>query len=172
MKGTGQTAKGSAVADGARGAADLRTGSYSTGGADVGGVSGDGADGESKTHGRLHGRGRGEVSVITEARPSYDDEFRARRKRYVIMMLMRLPCLILAAALYHTPWLAVLIILVSIPLPWMAVLIANDGPARKQRRVPRGVVNSQRALTAGGAATVVDESASSWSDRHHSAGAE
>ncbi len=86
------------------------------------------------------------VSVITEARPSYQDEFRARRRRYVIMMGLRLPCLIAAAALYHTPWLAVLIILISIPLPWMAVLIANDGPARKPIRARRGVLNNQRAL--------------------------
>ncbi|OJV25786.1 MAG: hypothetical protein BGO26_08760 [Actinobacteria bacterium 69-20] len=86
------------------------------------------------------------VSVITEARPSYQDEFRSRRRRYVIMMGLRVPCLIAAAALYHTPWLAVLIILISIPLPWMAVLIANDGPARKPIRAPRGALNNQRAL--------------------------
>lgn len=86
------------------------------------------------------------VTVVTEARPSYADEFRARRKRYVIMMAIRVPCLVLAAILYQTPWLAVLIILVSIPLPWMAVLIANDGPARKRVKTPRGVVNDQRAL--------------------------
>jgi hypothetical protein len=101
------------------------------------------------------GRSHDDVNVITEARPSYDDEFRARRKRYVIMMAMRLPCLVLAAVFYHTPWLALLIILVSIPLPWMAVLIANDGPARKKKRAPRGVVNHQRALT-GPAPDVVD----------------
>ncbi|MEO7126945.1 MAG: DUF3099 domain-containing protein [Nakamurella sp.] len=97
-----------------------------------------------------------EVNVITEARRSYDEEFRARKKRYVIMMAMRLPCLIAAAVLYQTPWLAVLIILISIPLPWMAVLIANDGPARKTRRVPRGrIVNDQHAIT-GATTEVVD----------------
>jgi hypothetical protein len=117
-----------------------------------------------RRHGRFHGRGHDEVSIITEARPSYDEEFRARRKRYVIMMAMRLPCLVLAVALYHTPWLAVLIILISIPLPWMAVLIANDGPARKQRRVPRGVANDQRALPTG-PVDVVDVDAASRGDR-------
>jgi hypothetical protein len=95
------------------------------------------------------------VNVITEARPSYDDEFRARRKRYVVMMAMRVPCLVLAAVFYHTPWLALLIILISIPLPSMSVLIANDGPARKKKRAPRGVINDQRAIT-GPAPDVVD----------------
>lgn len=89
----------------------------------------------------------GKANVITAARPSYDEEFRTRRRRYVIMMLMRLPCLIAAAILYQIPWLAVLIILVSIPLPWCAVLIANDGPARKRVKVRRGSgFNDQRAL--------------------------
>jgi hypothetical protein len=117
-------------------------------------------------HWPLGGRGKGhdDVNVITEARPSYDDEFRARRKRYVIMMAMRLPCLVLAVLLYRTPWLAVLIILVSIPLPWMAVLIANDGPARTKKRAPRGVVNDQRALT-GTAPDVVDGDAETGGDR-------
>lgn len=97
------------------------------------------------------------VTVITEAKPSYDDAFRARRRRYVVMMLMRLPCLVLAVILYRTPWLAVLIILVSIPLPWMAVLIANDGPARTRKSAAKGrVVNNQRAIAAT-PAQIVDE---------------
>lgn len=96
------------------------------------------------THGKVGAHDT--VNVITEARPSYQDEFRHRRRRYVFMMAMRLPCLVAAAALYHTPWLAILLILVSIPLPWMAVLIANDGPARKRVGARRGVVNDQRAL--------------------------
>lgn len=91
-------------------------------------------------------RTRDGVTVITEAEPSYDEAFAARRKRYVIMMLMRLPALVLAVIFYRTPWLALLIILASIPLPWMAVLIANDGPARKANRGRTGVVNDQRAL--------------------------
>ena len=70
--------------------------------------------------------------MITEAEPSYDEQLRSRRKRYMIMMSMRVPCLILATLLYQTPWLAILVIAISIPLPWMAVLIANDRPARKR----------------------------------------
>lgn len=105
------------------------------------------SDGGSGTHGR--------ASLITAAQPSYDDQFRSRRRRYVIMMAMRVPFLIAAAALYHTPWLAVLLIVISIPLPWCAVLIANDGPARKPVKAVRGVFNNQRALP-GPAREVVD----------------
>lgn len=115
-----------------------------------------GASGTPVPEGAPGGR-RQPVAVITEAQPSYDDAFRARRRRYVVMMLMRLPCLVLAVVFYRTPWLAVLIILVSIPLPWMAVLIANDGPARKTRNATKKpLVNDQRALPAT-PAQIVDE---------------
>lgn len=103
------------------------------------------------------------ATVITEAQPSYDDEFRARRRKYVVMMAMRVPFLIAGALLYRTPWLAIGLILISIPLPWIAVLIANDGPARKLARSPRGVRNSQRQLTSG-AARVIEPSGEDASD--------
>ncbi|HEY1569841.1 MAG TPA: DUF3099 domain-containing protein [Pseudonocardiaceae bacterium] len=69
--------------------------------------------------------------LITEAAPSHDDQQALRKRRYTIMMLSRIPFLILAGVFYQTWWLAVLCIAVSIPLPWIAVLIANDRPARK-----------------------------------------
>lgn len=96
-------------------------------------------------------------TLITEAELSYADQFRIRRRRYVIMMAMRVPFLIAAAATYHTPWLAITLICVSIPLPWMAVLVANDRPARKQRYVRRGtIVNTERALTSGTSGEIVE----------------
>ena len=66
------------------------------------------------------------------------------------MMGMRVPFLILATLMYQTPWLAILAIAISIPLPWMAVLIANDRPARKAKKVVPGTINYQRALAPGG----------------------
>jgi len=93
---------------------------------------------------------RAQATLITEAEPSYDEQLKARRKRYVIMMSMRVPCLILATLLYQTPWLAILVIAISIPLPWMAVLIANDRPARKRKKFVPGTINYERALTPGG----------------------
>lgn len=91
-----------------------------------------------------------QTPLITEAELSYDEQFRIRRRRYVVMMVMRVPCLILATVFYHTLWLAMIFVIVSIPLPWMAVLIANDRPARKQRKVTPGTINQERALPAGG----------------------
>ncbi len=107
---------------------------------------------------------RAAATVITAAEPSYDEQLRSRRKRYMIMMSLRVPFLILATALYQTPWLAILVIAISIPLPWAAVLIANDRPARKARTVPPGTINYERALPAGGREIVdstVDGSAGS-----------
>ncbi|WP_216205718.1 DUF3099 domain-containing protein [Amycolatopsis aidingensis] len=69
--------------------------------------------------------------LITEAQPSYDDQYAARKRKYALMMGMRFPCLILAGVFYHTWWLALAFIVLSIPLPWVAVLIANDRPPRK-----------------------------------------
>ena len=91
-----------------------------------------------------------QATVITDAEPSYDEQLRARRKRYVIMMSLRVPFLILATLLYQTPWLAVLVIAISIPLPWMAVLIANDRPARKRKKSVPGAISYERALAPGG----------------------
>ncbi len=75
--------------------------------------------------------------LITEAPMSYADDLATRKRRYAIMMAMRIPALVLAALCYQTPWLAVLIILASIPLPWMAVLIANDRLPKKVARFRR-----------------------------------
>ena len=75
--------------------------------------------------------------LITEAEPSHDDQQAARRRKYAIMMSLRIPCLVLAVAVYPIWWLSLLILAVSIPLPWMAVLIANDRAPRKQEQVNR-----------------------------------
>jgi hypothetical protein len=109
-------------------------------------------------------------ALITEAELSYSDQFRIRRRRYVIMMAMRVPFLIAAAATYHPPWLAITLICVSIPLPWMAVLVANDRPARKQRYVRRGTHNYQPALTSGGPREIVETSEGPTTDSAEWAG--
>lgn len=75
--------------------------------------------------------------LITEAQPSFDDEHAARKRKYTIMMAARIPCLVLAGVFYQIWWLAVLLVVISIPLPWVAVLIANDRPPRKAEKVNR-----------------------------------
>ena len=75
--------------------------------------------------------------LITDAARSYEEELRVRKRRYALMMGMRVPCMVLAAVFYETPWLAVTLLIISIPLPWMAVLIANDRLPRKSEKVNR-----------------------------------
>ncbi|MFD5828284.1 DUF3099 domain-containing protein [Lentzea sp. NPDC060358] len=69
--------------------------------------------------------------LITSAEPSYQDQLAARRRRYAIVMSMRIPCIVLAVVFAKIWWLALALLLLSVPLPWMAVLIANDRPPRK-----------------------------------------
>ena len=75
--------------------------------------------------------------LITEAEPSYEEQFAARKRKYMIMMGMRVPCLLLAGLFHNTWWLALGFVVLSIPLPWIAVLIANDRPPRKAEQVNR-----------------------------------
>jgi hypothetical protein len=91
--------------------------------------------------------------LITDAQRSYEEELKVRKRRYKIMMGMRIPCMILAVVFYQIPWLAVALLIVSIPLPWIAVLIANDRLPLKSEKVNRYQVEdapgSRRALESG-----------------------
>lgn len=83
-------------------------------------------------------RARDHVPVlITAAEPSYAEQYAARRRKYAILMLARIPCLILAGVFYQIWWLALAFLVLSVPLPWMAVLIANDRSPRKAEQVNR-----------------------------------
>ncbi|HEX7304319.1 DUF3099 domain-containing protein [Lentzea sp.] len=84
--------------------------------------------------------------LITSAAPSYQDQLAARRRRYALMMSMRIPCIVLAVVFAKIWWLALALILLSVPLPWMAVLIANDRPPRKAEEPQR---MQRQALTRG-----------------------
>ncbi|GAA5055481.1 DUF3099 domain-containing protein [Nocardia callitridis] len=78
--------------------------------------------------------------LITEAAPSLEDQHRARVRRYTFIMAFRVPCLILAAVAYSafdSALLAILILGASVPLPWIAVLIANDRPPRRKEEPSR-----------------------------------
>lgn len=76
----------------------------------------------------------GRPVLITRAAPSYEVQHRQRVRKYLTLMAFRIPALILAAVAYgiwQNGLISLLIILVSVPLPWMAVLIANDRPPRR-----------------------------------------
>jgi len=76
----------------------------------------------------------GRPVLITRAAPAYEEQHRARVRKYLILMSWRIPALVAAAVAYgiwHNGLISLAILVVSIPLPWMAVLIANDRPPRK-----------------------------------------
>lgn len=75
--------------------------------------------------------------LITAAEPSYAEQYALRRRKYAILMSARIPCLLLAGVFYQTWWLALAFVALSVPLPWMAVLIANDRAPRKTEQVNR-----------------------------------
>lgn len=75
----------------------------------------------------------GRPVLITAAAPAYEEQHRRRVRKYLAIMSFRIPALILAAAAYgiwHNGLISLAIIGVSLPLPWIAVLIANDRPPR------------------------------------------
>jgi Protein of unknown function (DUF3099) len=91
----------------------------------------------------------GRPILITAAAPAYEVQHRQRVRKYLTIMSFRIPALILAAVAYgtwHNGLISLAIIAVSIPLPWIAVLVANDRPPRRadeprrfdgpQRRTP------------------------------------
>jgi hypothetical protein len=76
----------------------------------------------------------GRPVLITAAAPSYEVQHRERVRKYLTLMAFRIPALVLAAVAYgawHNGLISLLIVAASIPLPWMAVLIANDRPPRR-----------------------------------------
>jgi DUF3099 family protein len=76
----------------------------------------------------------GRPILITAASLPYEEEHRQRVRKYLTLMTIRIPALILAAVAYgiwHNGLISLLIVAASIPLPWIAVLIANDRPPRR-----------------------------------------
>jgi hypothetical protein len=88
----------------------------------------------------------GSPVLITAAAPAYDVQHRERVRKYLTLMALRIPALVLAAVAYgmwHNGLISLLIVAASIPLPWMAVLIANDRPPRNAKE-PRRFDGAQR----------------------------
>jgi hypothetical protein len=76
----------------------------------------------------------GRPILITAAAPSYEVQHRQRVRKYLTIMSFRIPALLLAAVAYgtwHNGLISLAIIAASIPLPWIAVLVANDRPPRR-----------------------------------------
>lgn len=100
-------------------------------------------------------RDKPETFLITGAATGLDDQHRARVRKYLILMAFRVPALVIAGIVYsetHNGLLALAIVAISIPLPWAAVLIANDRPARKRGEKPHylyGDHHDERAIEPG-----------------------
>lgn len=97
---------------------------------------------------------RERAAVITAAPESLPDQLRRRQVRYAAMMGLRLVCLLGAALVvaaevpYAMVWVAVFVV-GMVALPWMAVLIANDRPPKKDlfsSRLHSGHPDPARAL--------------------------
>ncbi len=76
----------------------------------------------------------GRPILITAAAPAYEVQHRQRVRKYLTIMSFRIPALLLAAVAYgmwHNGLISLAIIAASIPLPWIAVLVANDRPPRR-----------------------------------------
>jgi hypothetical protein len=79
--------------------------------------------------------------LITDAPEDPEKELRRREVRYVVMMLIRAACVVGAAILATARpplwglW-VVLCLVAMLLLPWFAVILANDRPAKKRRPQP------------------------------------
>ena len=101
-----------------------------------------------------------EPVLITTAAESSADEYDRRRKKYAIMMSLRALAVIAAASTYRVSlWLAMAFVVAGTILPWCAVLIANDRPAKKRRPTPPPYrpPGSERALPPGRGGPVEDD---------------
>ena len=81
-----------------------------------------------KTGGESRAKRVSQVEIITDAKSSRLQGWHHRRRLYAVLQLLRIPILALAAVvmlLTHNAALAVCVAAVSLPLPWIAVLLAN-----------------------------------------------
>ncbi|RPA66355.1 DUF3099 domain-containing protein [Gordonia oryzae] len=107
--------------------------------------------GERNDNGERSGtdRSKADAFLITGAPTPYDEQHRARVRKYLTLMAFRVPALIIAGIVYSSTgsgWWALAIIAASIPLPWVAVLIANDRPPRKRGEVPQYLHGSDHSV--------------------------
>ena len=91
---------------------------------------------------------RPEPVLITEAQPSLAEQHAARKKRYAITMAVRGVCIVLAAVFYQIVWLMLLFAFLGTVLPWIAVVMANDGPPKKRLDAHRYTARSDRQIEA------------------------
>lgn len=80
------------------------------------------------------------AELITDKRRSPAENLRHRERLYMILQLSRIPFLILAvlAFLWWENWIiSTLLFVISIPMPWIAVMFANAQGEPRDRRAPQ-----------------------------------
>lgn len=80
------------------------------------------------------------AELITDKRRSPAENLRHRERLYMILQLSRIPFLILAvvAFLWWENWIiSALLFVISIPMPWIAVVFANAQGEPRDRRAPQ-----------------------------------
>jgi Flp pilus assembly protein TadB len=100
-----------------------------------------------------------EPILITTAPETPDDEYDRRRTKYAIMMTLRAVCVIAAATTYRVSiWLALAFVVGGMVLPWCAVIIANDRPAKRRQNqlTYRHDLRRERSLPSGDDSRTVD----------------
>lgn len=80
---------------------------------------------------------RRKAALITSAQRSPMENLRSRERAYLIMQGMRIPFVFLsiAAVMWWHNWvLAIIFFAISIPLPWISVVVANDSNEVRDKR--------------------------------------
>ncbi len=78
--------------------------------------------------------------LITDARRSLVRNYNHRRHTYAVLQWSRIPMLLIAAAAFlwwDMTWLATIMTILSVPMPWIAVVIANGHGEPADKRTPR-----------------------------------
>lgn len=117
-------------------------------------LAGKGHDTRRRAHGSGGRHGSKAVTLITSARKSPLQDWNNRRKIYASLQLARIPLLGLAGLLMwwtNNLWISASVAAISLPLPWIAVLLANekgDVDRRSQRVYKPQVAREARQAVA------------------------
>lgn len=93
--------------------------------------------------------------LVTTAPVSPRDERRQRERRYLITMAVRVVAFVVAIV-FATGWIRVVAVILALLLPWVAVVLANAGPTRPERRAP-SLYAGDRPLEIGAGSTDPDD---------------
>lgn len=80
---------------------------------------------------------RADRQLITDAAYSPEQNLRSRERMYMVLQLVRFPFIvlsILAAWYLDNWWLAGVLFVVSVPLPWIAVMVGNGQGEKRDSR--------------------------------------